>query len=154
MSYDGFQEKMKTLKISAEPRGDKKAAEETRREEQWVKHAPDIVGRQASVFDWDYRSLVIANIQCDTYPEEAKGLWCMYKCNKPRAGSALEKLDKNPFFKKNETAIAFGDVYIFRLKKDTPGNSGMMEYAESWKVPQKEVAHEIFVLLASLNCEK
>ena len=125
--------------------------DETAVSEQWVKHVPDLRKfSKKSGFDWRNRSLVIANINTHdpSYPEDAKGYWCMYKCNEPIAGSSLGNAEKNKYFWGVEHARAFGDVYVFRLEDITPDRFGRRKYAKTWEIPEDSVAREIFVSLA------
>ena len=127
----------------------KKIRDETLICEEWVKHVPDILrSRRASKFDWESRSLIIANIYCVEYPGYAQGWWCMYKCNEPRPGSPLEGLEKNPSFK---DARVFGDVYVFRLEGVTPDNFRRLRYAQNWRIPDPKHAREILDSLAKCD---
>ena len=129
---------------------DEMVENETAVSEDWVKHVPNLrkFGKK-SVFDWKNRSLVIANIDSHNqdYPEDAKGYWCMYKCNEPRAGSRLASR-KNPFFWDIEQVRAFGDVYVFRLEDIATDRFGRRKYARTWWVPDYPIARQIFIPMA------
>ena len=119
---------------------------ETARCEAWLKHVPDIQNFPAFVdFDWKSRSLVIGKIDGLDMPKSLKGWWCMYKCNK--AWNGLPG-GKNAFFKKDEGARAFGDVFIFRLENKKPDQSGRARFDTALSVPKGEVARKIFISLA------
>ena len=96
---------------------DRMAETETAESENWVKHVPNLREIKDAVFDWNGRSFIVANFksQAQDYPENAKGWWCMYKCNEPQA-IGLEDARKNQFFREAWDARAFGDVYVFRLE--------------------------------------
>ena len=114
--------------------------------EAWLKHVPDIRKFPAFVdFDWETRSLVAGNIDGSHITDSWKGWWCMYKCNKAWNGLAG---GKNAFFEKDEGARAFGDVFIFRLKKEKPDQSGRARFDTALSVPKGEVARKIFISLA------
>lgn len=149
--------KMDTTMIGQEPIFDERNREVTRSSEQWLEHIPDILQTvttgKASRFDWNYRSLIIGNIDSANhdYPEDAKGYWCMYKCGEPRVGSRLERAWKNPFFWGAEQARAFGDVYVFRVEDIATDRFGRRKFAKSWSMPEEQIARDIFVSLASLD---
>ena len=147
-----FKMTMNTKEIDHAPSLDRKVKNETQISEEWVKHVPDISrSRRARNFDWESRSLVIANINCAEYPEYAQGWWCMYKCNEQRGGSLSEGLERNPSFK-HEPVL--GDVYVFRLDCTTPDNSRRLRYAKNWRIPDRKHAREILDLLALCDSEK
>ena len=130
---------------------DRMVKSETTVSEEWVRHVPNLrkFGRK-SVFDWKNRSLVIANVdsQDHDYPEYARGYWCMYKCNEPRAGSRSASEGKNQLFGDVEQAQAYGDVYVFRLEDIATDRFGRRKYAKTWRVPKENIALQIFVSLA------
>ena len=124
--------------------------------EKWVKHVPDLRTIENSVFDWDHRSLVIANFFPDPqdYAEDARGYWCMYKCNEPKARLGFQNARKNKYFRDFKEARAFGDVYVFRLEDIAPDRFGRRKYARTWEVPDDDIALQIFVSLACCDSKR
>ena len=151
---DGSQSKIEINTIDTKLLGPNKMAKtENALSENWVKHVPDLRMIQDSKFDWKNRLLVIANIDSHDWdhPEDAKGYWCMYKCNDPGAWSWLKGAGKNKYFQDVGDARAFGDVYVFRLEHIAPDRFGRRKYAKTWEVPEDDVARRIFVSLASCD---
>lgn len=71
----------------------------------------------------------------------------MYKCDKPKDGMPT---DKNPYFRGDQNANAFGDVFVFKLEADVFDRSGRAKYATQWPVPDKDFERKLFLLMATM----
>ena len=136
---------LNTIKTDSSRPLDQDTAEETVRSERWVEHVPDIRGYKDAEFDWDFRTLIAANITAGV-PEECKGGWFMYMCNIPAGGLPWIK---NPYFAEDKKVRACGDVFVFKSVGERFDQLGRMNYVKKWSIPKdNKVARDIFVSLA------
>lgn len=70
------------------------------------------LGRFADTFRWGSRSLYDLNFKDDAIPHRWQGIYLVYKCNENVPG-----LDVNQHFVQIPNVRAYGDVFLFRLKK-------------------------------------
>ena len=119
----------------------------TKKVENWIKHVPDIRRYSNAAFDWDSRSMARVRIRpkhaCD---EGLRAWWFMCKGNAPTAGISL---NKNPLCKSMDNKPPFGDVFIFRWRKDEVRDRwARVTYETSWLAPEGEAIEQIIDLLA------
>ena len=131
--------RLKTIEIDHEPSQDKATTEETAKSENLVNHVPDVMSCERPKFDFGNRTFVYAIAKGSA--TESPGRFLMYKCNEPRAGSPLENMEMNPFFKDIKGARAFGDVFIFKTFEGyPPDKNGRVRYADEWEIKEKDLS--------------
>ncbi|KAF6224264.1 hypothetical protein HO133_010839 [Letharia lupina] len=135
--------KLKTTEITTSKDRD----EETKGDEEWLMHVPDIQGYTDAVFDWDSRSLVASKLRGTLVSEEHEGWWFMYKCNERGAGSLSKK---NFAFEGHRKTRAFGDIFIFRLDEEVMCDQlGYASYGELASLPEGKHARFMFAPMAA-----
>ena len=127
--------KLDTIEIDHEPSQDEANVVDTTTSEKLVNHIPNVLSCEDAVFHWGSRRFVLVNVSGSA--TQAPGGWAMYKCNEPRAGSPLENMEKNPFFKNVKGAQAFGDVFIFKIEDYPSDKKERVRYADEWDINTK-----------------
>lgn len=94
----------------------------TKNSEKRIKQVPDL-RCYTDTFRWDSRSLFEMNISGDGVPDSCKGTYPVYKCEDESKG-----LPENEHFEHIPGVCAYGDVFVFRIKKLGHGTSGKIEY--------------------------
>ena len=94
----------------------------TKELENRFKHVPDLQC-YTDTFRWDSRSLFDLSINGKGVPLSWQGIYLVYKCEKKSSG-----LPENDHFKHIPGSCAYGDLFVFRLKKPGNATSGKVEY--------------------------